>query len=237
MSIKSRCQINVIAPKQMFASYLAYAITFTKNRTTVIYEYDVKDMPEVLKLYNKEPNEPCLVVSEGVASGINTISKFLDSRYPVPRLDPGDPTELIQRSQLFDALYKRFNNFLEELKSDWDMEKMLASIAKEAEIIDLSIREEAKSLQYDPEQPTSLQCLFIAFQLMCDDIELDLSRLSHFKLFTLYMNSVKKLPGYVQAHDALTFTRENEAFYEKPDFDIAPYVAPYKEFNRFNKRA
>lgn len=224
--MKTKNQISCIVEKNKLESYLAIVATIVKGRSTTVIEYQKNSIPEVISgVYVKEGKAgvPVLADADLPLHGIQQIMKYLDMRYPLPELEGGTSKEYGYRMAMFSSFYDAFMPIFENYKSNKKKSQFYAELERIASAIELYLHHEAVSLQYEKEQPTSVQCLFTAVLLMMNDNNLQIEKMKGYKLFYSYMISLKEQAGYTKSRKAIDDFRESTPFWEREGFDISQY--------------
>tara|TARA_B100002049_G_scaffold45729_1_gene31850 strand:- start:24812 stop:25606 length:795 start_codon:yes stop_codon:yes gene_type:complete len=224
--MKTKNQISCIVEKNKLESYLAIVATIVKGRSTMVIEYQRNSIPEVISgAYVKEGKVgvPVLADADLPLHGIQQIMKYLDMRYPLPELEGGTSQEYGFRMAMFTNFYDEFMPMFESYKASKKKSSFYAHLEKIASAMEKYLHYNALSLQYEREQPTSVQCLLVAVLLMMEDNNLQIDKMKGFRRFYQYMMDLKEQSGFIKARKSIDDFRESTPFWEREGFDINLY--------------
>lgn len=215
MSVKSKNRMLVYFPRGRLESYFVLAMVLMKGRPTTIHEYSIVNPPSVISLYNKTIDVPFVMDFDTPIGGSFHIPlSYLEKRYPVPPLLPGELVEQTRHHTLCATLLSRLNGLTQGYIEDKDADKWASGV--------LSALKNAgpvfKRAVDDLHTPSLLEALFSGLVLFMDDNRLSLSSFSALPEFILYTNSLKKTEFYAKIEKALDESRTQSPFWESDSF-------------------
>jgi len=223
MSLKSKCETSVLLPKANFDSYVVLAMAVLKERTIQVLEYDENVMHEVLAHYNKIPDEPSIVDNESaICGGIPAIQLYLDKRYPVPALLPGDYKSIGRRFSLCQILLRSYSKVFQSYFVTGDKKRLLKENLKLAK--NLNEVCSIESMQFKDESPTIIEAVFMSVFIHLEESGINLSKFKAYSGFSLYMNKVMKSQYYDKCKIQLDRYREEPPFYKKEGFCLNDFL-------------